>query len=277
MDLRLANSKSLIAVIIVGSVFLLTAGAAIAAGSTGVAAAPAAGVNSAVTGGSSLSAASAISHTEQVTGGQMIAGCLATFFDVPMTDVLTLRSEGYGFGEVAIAYFLAMDSGLTVDDILELREGDMGWGEIAQYLGLPPSNRDRNLGQLVSGRLVVSGTVPAGAQRLADRLGADGDDIAALLDEGASYGTIAVAYKLAGKLEGVTPSDLVDQRLAGMSWGEIKRAATTTSTSTSTSTSTQSSGHGKPEGTGRPDHAGPPEGKGPPDHGGPKDNHGHSK
>jgi hypothetical protein len=276
MDHRVAYSRGLVALIIVGSVFLLTAGAAIAAGSAGVAAAPAAGMNGTVTGGPSLSAGSAISHTEQVTGGQMIAGCLATFFDVPMTDVLTLRGEGYGFGELAIAYFLARDSGLTVGEILELREGEMGWGEIAQYLDLPPSNRDRNLGQLVSGRLVISGTVPAGAQRLADRLGVDPEDIAELLDEGAGYGTITVAYKLAGKLEGVTPAELVDQRLAGLSWGEIKRAATTTTTTLSTESSTEA-GHGKPEGTGRPDHAGPPEGKGPPDHAGPKKDNGHSK
>jgi hypothetical protein len=273
MDHRVANSRVLIAVIIVGSVFLLTAGAAVAAGSTGEAMAPAGRMNGALTGGSDLSATSAISHTEQVTGGQMIAGCLAAFFDVPMTDVVTLHSEGYGFGEVAIAYFLASDSGLTLEEILELREGDMGWGEIAQMLGLPPSNRDRNLGQLVSGR-VVSGTVPVGAQRLAERLGATPEEVAELLDEGANYGTITVAYKLADKLEGVTPADLVEQRLAGLSWGEIKRAATTTTTTTSLSAE---SGQGKPEGTGRPDHAGPPEGKGPRDHGGPKGNNGHSK
>jgi len=271
MERRVVNSRVLIAVIIVGSVFLLTAGAAIAAGSTSEGIAPGDGRNAAVAGGSALLGTSAISHTDHVTGGQMIAGCIATLFDVPITDVVTLRSEGYGFGEVVKAYFLARDNpnGTTVEEILEWRT-EMGWGEIAQLLGLPPSNRDRNLGQIISGRLPISGTVPVAAQRLAERLGADPEDIALLLDEGASYGTVSVAYKLAGKLDGFSPADLVEKRLAGSSWGQIKRDAATGVTSTE---STQ----GKPEDGGRPDHAGPPDDKGRPDHAGPKKDNGRSK
>jgi len=270
MERRVVNSRVLIAIIIVGSVFLLTAGAAIAAGSTRENAARDGGKNAAVAMGSALSGTSAISHTDHVTGGQMIAGCIAALFDVPISDVVTLRSEGYGFGEVVKAYFLANGSGLTVDDILELRQSDMGWGEIAQYLGLPPSNRDRNLGQIISGRLPISGTVPVAAQRLAERLGVTPEEVAALMDEGVSRGTIIVAYKLSGKVDGVTPGELVEQRLAGLSWGQIKRDATTAGTSLE---STQ----GKPEHAGRPDYAGPPDDKGRPDHAGPKKNNGHSK
>jgi hypothetical protein len=221
--------------------------------------------NDGLGGVSSPYVTSSISGTEHLTGSQMIAGCIAAFFDVPVTDVITLRSDGYGFGEVAAAYFLARDSGLTVAEILDLREAGMGWGEIAKYLGLPPSHRDRNLGQIISGHLPISGTVSVAAQRLAERLGATPEEVQALLDEGAGYGAIVVAYKLAGESEGVTPDQLVEKRLAGSGWGQIKREL-----SEASSTTTESQ-EGPPENAGPPDHAGAPEDKGPPDHAGPKD------
>jgi hypothetical protein len=258
MERRVVNSRVLIAVIIVGSVFFVMAGAAIAAGSTSEAQAPG--------GGKDAAMATTINHTDPVTGGMMIAECISRTFDgVTATDVLALRSEGYGFGEIVKAYFLARDNanGLTVDDILEMRV-EMGWGEIAKDLGLGASNRDRNLGQ------IISRTVTVRAERLAERLGADPEDIAVLLNEGASYGTVSVAYKLAGKLDGFSPADLVEKRLAGLSWGQIKRDAATAVTSTESS-------QGKPEHGGRPDHAGPPDDKGRPDHAGPKKDNGRSK
>jgi hypothetical protein len=260
MEARVLNSRVLIAVIIVGSVFLVTAGAAIAAGSTseGVAAG----------GGKDAARAATILHTDPVTGQLMIAECISRTFDgVTATDVLALRSEGYGFGEVVKAYFLAQAGGLSVDEILAMRELEVGWGEIIQSLeDLPPdfSNRDLSLGQIISRTATVK------AERLAERLGADAGDIALLLDQGVSRGTIMVAYKLAAELEGVTPEKLVEDRLSGLSWGQIKRNATTAVTSLG---STQ----GKPEHGGRPDHAGPPDDKGRPDHAGPKKDNGRSK
>ena len=272
MEHRIVTSRVLIGAIIVGSVFMLTAGAALAAGSASVTPSRVDEANDGLGGVSSPYVTSSISGTEHLTGSQMIAGCIAAFFDVPVTDVITLRSDGYGFGEVAAAYFLSRDSGLTVAEILELREEGMGWGEIAKYLGLPPSHRDRNLGQIISGHLPISGTVSVAAQRLAERLGTTPEEIQALLDEGAGYGAIVVAYKIAGQFEGVagaTPEELVEKRRAGASWGQIKREL-----SANTSTTTESE-------EGPPDHAGPPDNAGPkdhpdhpdrPDNAGPKDN-----
>jgi hypothetical protein len=289
------RSRVLIGMIIVGSIFLLTAGAAFAAASTAVSSSWLDEANGGADELSSAYVTSGISDTEevtgtvQITGGEMIAGCIAAFFEVPMTDVVALRGDGYGFGEVAAAYFLAQDSGLTVAQILELREAGMGWGEIAKYLGLPPSRRDGNLGQIISGHLPVSSTVSAAAQRLAERLGTTPEEVAALLDQGAGYGTVVVAYKLAGEFEGVTPAELVEQRLAGAGWGQIKRelreAVATTSESQEGSAShggppDQAGGRedkGPPENagpkdhSGAPDHAGPKDHSGPPDHAGPKD------
>jgi len=279
MEHKVVTSRVLIAVIIVGSVLMLTAGAALAAGSAGVSSSREGEANHAYVT-KNISDTEEISGTEHITGSQMIAGCIAAFFEVPVSDVVTLRTDGYGFGEMAAAYFLARDSGLSVAEILELREQQMGWGEIAQYLGLPTSHRDRNLGQIISGHLPVSGTLSAAAERLAERLGTTPEEVQALLDDGAGYGTIVVAYKLAGQFEGVagaTPEELIEKRLAGSNWGQIKREL-----SAASSTETESE-------QGPPDHAGPPEDHGQPNHpdhpdhpdrpdnAGPKDNNKKSK
>jgi len=277
MEHRIVTSRVLIGAIIVGSVFMLTAGAALAAGSAGVTPSRVDEANDGLGGVSSPYMASSISGTEHVTGSQMIAGCIAALFDVPVTDVVTLRSDGYGFGEVATAYFLARDSGLTVAEILELREEGMGWGEIAKYLGLPPSHRDRNLGQIISGHLPISGTVSAAAQRLAERLENTPEEVQALLDQGAGYGTIVVAYKLAGEFEGVTPEQLVERRLAGSGWGQIKRELSVAASTTTESEENPPDQDGPPEDKGRPDNAGPRDHPDHPDNAGPKDNNKHSK
>jgi hypothetical protein len=200
-----------------------------------------------------------------------------------VTDVVTLRSGGYGWGEVAAAYFLARDSGLSVPEILELREEGMGWGEIAKYLDLPPSRRDRNLGQIISGHLPISGTVSVAAERLAERLGTTPEAVQALLNEGAGYGTIVVAYKLAGEFEGVegaTPEELVVKRLSGAGWGQIRQELSAAASTAAESQENPPDHGGPPEDRGQPDNAGPkdhPDHPDHPDNAGPKDNNKHSK
>jgi len=279
MEHRVVRSRVLIIGIIVGSVFMLTAGAALAAGSAGVSPSRVDEANNGPGGVSSPYVTSSISGTEHLTGSQMIAGCIAALFEVPVTEVVTLRSDGYGWGEVVTAYFLARDSGLTVAVILEWRESGMGWGEIAKYYGLPPSHRDRNLGQIISGHLPISGTVSVAAQRLAERLGTTPEEVAALLDQGAGYGTIVVAYKLAGEFEGATPEQLVDRRLAGEGWGQIRRGLSSQPAPTAAESQEGPPDHaGAPEDKGPPDNAGPKDHSGPPDHAGPNDNNNkHSK
>jgi hypothetical protein len=266
MDYGVGSRRAIIVAIIVGSVFLVTAGAALAAGSTDLdlsSGARSAPVSNELAGASiSAVISETISETVPMTGGNMIAGYIAALFEVPISDVVTFHSDGYGFGELAIAYALAQEGGLTVQEILDMKESGMGLGEIAAYLGLPPGNSDRNLGRIVSGRVVPSGTVPAGAQRLAERLGADPEEVSALLEEGASYGAVAAAYKLAGQYEGVTPDELLDRRLAGESWGKIKKDLAAAASSVTTTSQ-----------NGPPDHAGPPADKGSQGHGS-KSDHG---
>ena len=259
---RALNSKVGVAAIIVGSIFLLTAGAAFAAGTAKGEAVelrtPSAGPTAAT-----LVSTDTISYTQHMTGGVMIPTCIGLFFGVDMTDVVTMRSEeGLGWGEVAKVYFFATESMTDVSYILDLRAGGMGYGQIAKVLDLSPGRHGQNLGCIVSGRCAptdtvpISGTVPAGAQRLADRLGADAEDIAAMLDDGATNGTVIVAHKLAGQFpdDESTPEDLVARRLAGESWGQIRRSLKAPNSTTATDLSTPgggksngNQGHGKPE------------------------------
>lgn len=238
MEQRL-HSKVGIAIIIVGSIFLLTAGAALAASAAkaepAALAAPDAGLNM-----SAWAATGMISPTTPMTGGVMIPTCISLFFTVDVThtvdvtDVVALRSEGLGWGGIAKAYFLAqLSDGWDVEAIVALKVGGMGWGKIARdELELPPGNHGQNLGLIVSGRGAVSDTVPMAAVRLAERLGTTPEEIVDLLDQGATYGTIVVAHKLADRY-GSDLQELVDQRLGGASWGEIRRGLRGLTTTTS--------------------------------------------
>jgi hypothetical protein len=216
------SGRAGIPLVIFGVVFLLTAGAALAAG-TGSSQGMGLGVQQERSRGAIWYSTSAVSPTVPVTGGVFIPTCIADYFNVPVSDVIALRAEGVGFGELVIAHFLAQDGGLSVEDIVALRESGMGWGEIAQYLGLPAGRRGRNLGGIISGRITTTDTLSAAADRLSVKLGASAEEIADLLDQGASYGTIIVAYKMAAQQPDLSPDDLVAQRLEGASWGQIKR------------------------------------------------------
>jgi hypothetical protein len=261
---RVLNSKVGVAAIIVGSIFLLTAGAAFAAGAAKGESVelrtPSAGPSAAT-----LVSTDTISYTQNMTGGVMIPTCIGLFFGVDMTDVVTMRSEEQmGWGEVAKVYFFASQSVTAeVSYILDLRAGGLGYGQIAKLLDLSPGRHGQNLGCIVSGRCAptdtvpISGTVAGGAQRLADRLGADAEDIAAMLENGASNGTVIVAHKLAGQFPGEEPEDLVERRLAGESWGQIRRSLKDSTSTTTSGLSTPgggksngNQGHGKPENKG---------------------------
>ncbi len=261
---RRVHSRVGIAVIIVGSIFLLTAGAVLAASAAKLEPArlpaPTRGRNVAP-----LAASGTTSPTQPITGGVMIPTCIGLFFDVPVTDVVAHRSEGFGWGGIAKAYFMALAGDLSVGEIIEMRQ-EMGWGEIAQYFDLHPGNQGRNLGAIISGRGAPTGTLPMAAHRLAERLGADAEDIAEMLNQGATKGTIIVAHKLAGQFSDdpdATPEALVLRRVdEGASWGQIRRdlkaSASTTASGLSASGDGKAHGNGKDgnQGHGKPEDKG---------------------
>jgi hypothetical protein len=252
---RALQSRIGIAVLIVGSIFLLTAGAAFAASAARLELAKPA-VSNAGSSPATLVQSPTVTSTYPMTGGVMIPSCISLFFDVPVSDVVEVRSEGFGWGEVAKVYFFATESMTDVEYVLDLRAGGLGYGQIAKVLDLSPGRHGQNLGCIMSGRCTISdtvsptGTVPIAAQRLADRLGGDAEDIAGMLaEEGATNGTVIVALKLAEQYPDETAEDLHARRLAGESWGAIRRSLKASAGTTASGLSTSSNGnhgHGKP-------------------------------
>jgi hypothetical protein len=68
---------------------------------------------------------------------------LAQLYGVPYADIIGWFCEGFGFGEIDLAYGLSQDTGTAVADIFDMRRQGLGWGEIMQVLGAipgPPNN-----------------------------------------------------------------------------------------------------------------------------------------
>jgi len=166
----------------------------------------------------------AITATTGITNP--VATLLAAYFDRTLEDILAWHDEGLGYGEIAIALFLAQSSGQDVNYIISLHQEGLGWGEIAKTLDLAPGNRDRNLGAIVSGRGVITTTYPAPAEAIAGKFGVPITDVLALHEEGFNWGDIRKAFALSQESGGgKTPEDILSMHQdEGMSWGEIRKA-----------------------------------------------------
>lgn len=167
MKKRLCSRLGIVLIIVV-SIFLLTAAAALAASNAAVDPSRPFGPRSDLEA-ATLGATGMVSHTEPISGSNMIDNAISLFFSVdvtrtvPVTDVVNLRSDGYGYGEIAKLYFLANflglnpDLGLGFDDAVTViratREiSKTGWGRLTMDFGLRPGNHGCNLGMIVSGR-----------------------------------------------------------------------------------------------------------------------------
>jgi hypothetical protein len=104
-----------------------------------------------------------------------VAIMISLAFDVPVEEVVALHESGYGFGNITKIYAYTL-SGRSVEEIVALRESGMGWGEIRKEYGLPPGQPRPNLGQIMSGRYPITGTIsdtvglPPGQARKVSRL-----------------------------------------------------------------------------------------------------------
>jgi hypothetical protein len=83
---------------------------------------------------------------------------LATHFDVPYGEIMDWRQQGLGFGGIVKAYSVVeelcgeLTPTLTVTHVFSLKLSGTGWGRMFKDLGLSPSNKNRNLGRVMSGR-----------------------------------------------------------------------------------------------------------------------------
>jgi hypothetical protein len=219
-------SKLWIALIIVGTVFLVTTAAALAATSSETA------LWQENDPTDPLDPTDPIDATEPITPN-VPANAISLFFGVEVTKVVTLHDEGFGYGQISKAYFLSarlaeLDTEMTPEAILAMRSEDgMGWGNMVMTLSVSYT-LDLRPGKGAWGNLggIISNTVRT-ADRIAAKLGEDSGEIQAMLEQGASPGAIAMAYKLAAQYD-ADPATVISLRLGledekGLSWGQIKK------------------------------------------------------
>jgi hypothetical protein len=76
---------------------------------------------------------------------------LMEYFGVPLLDVLEMRDgQGWGYGEIARALYLAQLSSTPLTEILALRSSAEGWGEISKALLGEIGLKGFNLGRIIS-------------------------------------------------------------------------------------------------------------------------------
>jgi len=64
---------------------------------------------------------------------------LAQEFGVPYEVIMGWFCQGFGFGEIDLAYSLSREAGVPVTSIFEMRRSGLGWGEIKQQLSPKPT------------------------------------------------------------------------------------------------------------------------------------------
>ena len=166
---------------------------------------------------------------------------LATIYAVPYEEIMGWFCQGFGFGEIKIAYNISQETEYTVEDLFGMRDQGLGWGEIMQLAGLigaPDELEDgefeegegnENEGQETedgeeqeaedAGRCDFSTIHPKG-QSLAADYGVTYEEIMDWFCQGYGFGEIKLAYNIAREKEIGVP-EVFALRAGGMGWGEV--------------------------------------------------------
>lgn len=67
---------------------------------------------------------------------QLVVKKLAIRYGVSEEEIAYWFCQGYGFGEIAIAYEISLRTDYTVEELFAMREEGLGWGEILIKVGL---------------------------------------------------------------------------------------------------------------------------------------------
>ena len=84
--------------------------------------------------------------TEEPTQQHPVASALADYFGVSYDEVMGLHESGYGFGNIAKAYFFADKLGMTPQELLEAAHGS-GWGNILKEAGVHKNGKPEHAGK----------------------------------------------------------------------------------------------------------------------------------
>jgi hypothetical protein len=115
-----------------------------------------------------------------------VASAIAEYFGVEYEEIKDLHDSGYGFGNIAKAYFFAEQLGLTPDEML-LQAHESGWGNVLKEYGIHPGSIGNGNGNRPD---EVGPPEHAAKPDKADKIGgpAKGDDISELAGPGGGKG-----------------------------------------------------------------------------------------
>lgn len=147
---------------------------------------------------------------------------LAELYLVSYEEIMSWYCLGWGFGEIAIAYTISMDSLTPVADLFAMHESGMGWGEIMMELGYEPGDFPKKLKLAHQEKKWCEVDLESSKiERLAEKLGLTTEEVTAwLCEDSANIGMLQKAASLAAEL-GVPLDEIIAKRQDGMSWGEI--------------------------------------------------------
>jgi hypothetical protein len=69
---------------------------------------------------------------------------LAQVWGVSTEEIMGWFCQGFGFGEIDLAYSLAHEANVPVAHVFDLRKSGLGWGQIKQMLNSKPGNGNQN-------------------------------------------------------------------------------------------------------------------------------------
>ena len=68
---------------------------------------------------------------------------LAEEYEVTYDEIMDWFCQGYGFGEIKLAYHISQEAGVGVDEVFAMRAEGKGWGQIMKEYDLIGKDRDK--------------------------------------------------------------------------------------------------------------------------------------
>ncbi len=167
---------------------------------------------------------------------------LAQRYGVPYEEIMGWFCQGFGFGEIDLAYGLSRTYGIPVEEIFALRRSGLGWGQIKRMVPSltpvattepAPSETEPSPSETAeppqatptpvpkNNRACPGDTTYSSAVSLAAKYGVSYEEIVSWFCQGFGFGEIDKAYGLS--LQTSTPvAQIFAMRASGMGWGQIE-------------------------------------------------------
>jgi hypothetical protein len=160
---------------------------------------------------------------------------LANTYGVELAEIMGWYCQGYGMGEIKLAYATAARvPDYTPDELFAMRAERLGWGEIWNAVGLiahpgkdakgganVPSDGDDE--QDDRNGVCANDRIHPHGQQLANQVGAEYEVIMDWFCQGYGFGEIKLAYAISQKAQ-VDVETVFELRASGMGWGQVMAA-----------------------------------------------------